>query len=83
MDTIIIDTIGPFPADKNESKHVLVILDNFSKFVELMASKDTMANSAAIGIFSFVCRYGTPRRIVSDNGTQFEIQIIIGRTLPT
>jgi hypothetical protein len=35
MDTVSIDTFGPFPVDEEDNKYMVVMIDCFSKFVEL------------------------------------------------
>lgn len=69
---VTIDFIGPFPRSKKGNKHLLVIQDKFTKWVEHVALKD--ATSAALKktlrerIF---CRFGWPEVIITDNGSQF------------
>jgi hypothetical protein len=76
MDTVSVDTLGPFPKDQDGNKYIIVIIDCFSKFVELQATKDLTAECAAQCLFRYVGRYGTPSRLVSDNGTQYVNEVI-------
>jgi hypothetical protein len=76
MDTISIDTIGPFPEDQDENKYIVAMVDCFSKFIELQPTKNVTAECAARCLFQFVGRYGTPSRLVSDNGTQYVNEVI-------
>ena len=67
-----IDLIGPFPKAKGKMTHVVVAVDYFTKWVEAKA----LATISEENIINFVhdqiwCRFGLPRVIVSDNGTQF------------
>ena len=71
MDKINIDTIGPLPADKDGNRHIIVMIDCFSRFVELYPVKDTSAIAAAKCLLHFSSRYGIPARISTDNGTQY------------
>ena len=50
---------------------ILVIIDNFTKFVELFAVKDVEAVTAAKCLLQLNCRYGPISVIRSDNGGQF------------
>jgi hypothetical protein len=71
MDTLNIDTIGPVPEDDMKNSYILVIIDCFSRFVELYAVPDTSALHAARCVLQHLGRYGAPRRIRTDNGSQF------------
>ena len=57
MDRLNIDTIGPLPEDERGNKYVIVIIDAFSRFIELRAAKDATGKSAARAILSFIGRY--------------------------
>jgi transposase InsO family protein len=69
------DTIGPLSNDSSE-KYILVIIDCFTRFVELYPIEDTSAMPCAKALLSHVCRYGTPMTIRSDRGTQFVNAVI-------
>ena len=71
MERININTIGPLPADEWGNAYILVMIDCFSRFVELYATCDVTALSAAKALLQFVGRYGCPSQILSDNGPQF------------
>jgi hypothetical protein len=71
MDRLCIDSIGPLPEDIDGNKHILVIIDAFSRFVELYATKSVEAQPAATALLHHLGRYGCPAQITSDNGTQF------------
>ena len=71
MDRINIDTIGPLPPDQDGYTHIIVIIDVFSRFVELYKCKDCSAASAVESIFDYVGRYGSPAQILTDNGAQY------------
>jgi hypothetical protein len=71
MQDISMDSITDFTADKYGNKHILVIIDNFSRFVELYPIPDLTAERAANCLCTFIGRYGAPATIRSDGGTQF------------
>ena len=73
MDRICIDAIGPINEEGQDDLHnyILVIIDAFSRFVRLYPVKDTTANSALTPLLDWICTFGCPSAIVSDNGTQF------------
>lgn len=76
MEVINIDTIGPLQEDAEGYQYILVIIDCFTRFVELYATKDTSALPCARSLLSHVGRYGAPMYIRSDRGTQFVNGII-------
>ena len=55
-----IDIIGPLSPDKDNYKYILVIIDNFTRFTELVRLKDVTAIGAAHALISIFDRYGSP-----------------------
>ena len=85
MERIQVDTMGPFKEDKFGNKYVVVIIDGFTRWIELVAVPSVDAETAArVALLPFVGRYGTPLQILSDGGTQFrndlwdELSLLIG-----
>lgn len=72
MECLNIDFIGPF----SDKCYVLVIIDAFTRFVELVATVDSTAKEACRGLVQHIGRYGTPKYIRPDNGPSFESRII-------
>nr|XP_016479749.1 PREDICTED: uncharacterized protein K02A2.6-like [Nicotiana tabacum] len=66
-----IDFMGPFPSSR-KNKYILLVVDYVSKWVEAIAlpTNDAMVVAAFVkkNIFS---RFGTPRALISDEGTHF------------
>ena len=65
--------MGPFPITVRQLKFLVVGIDYFTKWEEA----ETLATITEKNIRSFVwrnfiCRYGIPRVLVSDNGRQFD-----------
>ncbi|KAL2251472.1 UNVERIFIED_CONTAM: hypothetical protein Sindi_2269500 [Sesamum indicum] len=68
-----IDILGPFPPAKAQKKFIILAVEYFSKWVEAEA----IARITEKGMIDFIwkniiCRFGIPRTIISDNGTQFQ-----------
>jgi hypothetical protein len=76
MDRLNIDTIGPMPEDQDGFKYIIVIIDSFTRFIELYKAKDLTGTTAAQVVLQHVGRYGTPMTILSDNGTQFKNELV-------
>ncbi|XP_012835110.1 PREDICTED: uncharacterized protein LOC105955856 [Erythranthe guttata] len=67
-----IDLVGPFPQASGQRKFLIVAVDYFTKWVEA----EPLAKIAEADVIRFlwknvVCRFGIPRALISDNGTQF------------
>lgn len=76
MDRLNIDTIGPLPPDEQGYKHIIVIIDSFTRFIELYKARSTTAIAAAEAILQHIGRYGNPLEILTDRGTQYKNEIV-------
>lgn len=77
--TIGIDIMGPFPPTFRQKRFLLVIVDYFTRWVELFALRETTATHISnIIIDEIICRYGIPLYILSDNGPQFVSNLFNG-----
>ena len=67
-----IDAAGPFPADEDGYRFVLIAVDPFSKWVELRPVVSLHSWRAAHFLYEdIVGRWGTPRFVRTDNGSEF------------
>ena len=71
FDTIHIDHFGPLPHILNKNKHILVVIDAFTKFVKLYPVKTTSTKEVCFALDKYFSYYSRPRRLVSDQGTAF------------
>ena len=70
--TVGIDLTGPLPKTRRGHLYILVVIDYFTKWVELFPLSDTKAKTISqIFLDEVICRFGFPVRIISDNGVQF------------
>jgi transposase InsO family protein len=67
MECLNIDFIGPF----HDKKYILVIIDAFSRWVELYLCSAATAGESARCLFEHFGRFGAPRQIRSDRGSHF------------
>ena len=61
---------GIEPKAANEHRFILVAIDYFTKWVEA-ASSASVTRSVVVRFIrrEIICRYGLPRKIITDNGT--------------
>jgi hypothetical protein len=71
MERLNVDSIGPLTPDEKGNEHILVIIDCFTRFVELYPIPNTTAAVTARMLLQHIGRYGAPCEILSDNGSQF------------
>ena len=76
MERLNWDTIGPLPEDELGNKHIIVIIDCFTRFVELYAVRSVKAEVAAQALRAHMGRYGNASQILSDGGSQYVNTII-------
>jgi len=72
MECLNIDFIGPYP-DKG---YIMVIIDTFTRWVELYLSDDATAQTAAANLLNHFARYGSPAQLRSDRGPHFIADLI-------
>jgi hypothetical protein len=82
---IAMDTCGPFTEDAHGYIYILVIIDCFSKWVELYPLKSTTAEECARTLLRYYGTNGIPAEVLSDQGTQFHNQLLaaFSQLLPT
>jgi hypothetical protein len=73
---VSIDTLGPLPKDSDGSQYIIVVIDRFSRFVELFATKTCNAKAAASALLAVFSRYGPPLSVRSDQGPQFVSSVV-------
>lgn len=69
---LYIDLLGPYPRSKSGNVSLLIVLDQFSKFVLLKPLRKATSASIVTFVESEVFHmFGVPESILSDNGVQF------------
>ena len=72
FERIQIDILRPLPLTPRENKYILTIQDNFSKFADAIPLSQIDAATVATALAEqFISRYGCPRIIHTDQGTNF------------
>ena len=76
MEVLNIDTISPVEKDEFGNEYILVIIDCFTRWVELFPMPDTSAIASARALLNHCGRFGVPGEIRSDRGSQFVNNIL-------
>ena len=70
-----IDILGSFPLAIRQMKYLIVAIEYFTKWIEVEPVAQITAHKVQHFVWkNIVCRFEVPRRLVSDNGTQFASQ---------
>ena len=76
LERVAIDVLGPLTETHGGNEYVLVIGDYFTKWMEAYAIPDQQAETVATKIVEeFVCRFGVPLELHSDQGRNFELTV--------
>ena len=73
---ITADLMGPLPTTKKRNVHILVVVDHFTKWVEIRALKTKEATETAQELYKIICRHGVPEAILTDQGTNFQATLL-------
>ena len=71
------DYMGPLPETARGNRHILVMMDHFSKWCESFPTKDQKASTVAnILLHKVFSRFGPPTVLHSDQGANFESNLM-------
>jgi hypothetical protein len=76
--TVSVDYIESLIPDEFGNNMIIVIIDNFSRFVDLYPTKSTCAEGAADALLAFCGRYVTPLHFCTDSGANFKSTLVKG-----
>lgn len=69
---VALDIVGPLDKTANGNEYILTLQDQFSKFCMAIPLADTTASSVADGLIKrFICYFGIPRVILTNQGSNF------------
>ena len=69
MEHVHMDILGPFPPSESGNRYILLMVDQFTKWVEIHAIPDqTAEQTALIAVNQFFTRFGAPLQIHIDQG---------------
>jgi cleavage and polyadenylation specificity factor subunit 1 len=70
FENIAIDAVQ-MPTSTAGYKYILTLIDTFTRYTVLKPIKDMSAQTAAKAMIEYMCVYGAPNQIRSDNSTEF------------
>ena len=79
-----LDFPGPLPLTVRHHRYVLVMVEHFSKWIELVALPDKASEGAAYAFLDRVLsHFGAPAEVLTDQGTEFqgEFQVLCDKAL--
>lgn len=68
---VMVDCVGPLPKTKKGYEYLLTILDMSTRFPEAVPLRNIRARTVIDALIQFFTRYGLPREVQSDRGTNF------------
>ena len=70
---VALDLVGPLPITHHGNQYILVCMDYFTQWPEAYALPSmTSATVASVFVINWICRFGVPEQLHSDQGRQFE-----------
>ena len=73
MEWVHMDILGPFPPSESGNHYILLMVDQFTKWVEIHPIPDqTAERMARIAVDQFFSRFGAPLQIHTDQGKNFD-----------
>ena len=69
--TVHIDHKGPLNPMSDGKHHCLVVIDAFSRFIQVYPVKSTDATHTIEAMSTFITSFGIPQKLVYDRGTSF------------
>ncbi|XP_022111688.1 uncharacterized protein LOC110990915, partial [Acanthaster planci] len=76
MEKVHLDFLGPLPKTPRGNEYILMMVDQFTKWVECIPLPSQTAEvTAQAAVSSFFSRFGYPLQIVTDQGRNFESKL--------
>lgn len=77
FDHTFIDFVGPIPRSESGNRYIFTCSCDLTKFLVAVPTQDCTALTAANCLLeNIICRYNFPSRLISDNASDFTLQVI-------
>ena len=77
LQRVAMDFLGPLPETERGNWHVLMIADYFTKWTEAFPMSNMEAHTVAeLFVYNFVCHFGAPDYLHTDQGRNFESTLL-------
>ncbi|CAK1600066.1 unnamed protein product [Parnassius mnemosyne] len=73
--TVHADHLGPFVKSKKGNSYLLVLIDGFTKYINITPVKNTKSVTSIQVIKNHISYFGLPTRLITDKGTSFTSKI--------
>ena len=76
MERVALDILGPLPRTSRGNVYILVVANYFTRWTEAypMPSQEAITVAKRL-VNEFICRFGAPLQILTDQGAQFESRL--------
>ena len=71
LEMLCCDFQGPLVMTKRKNRYILLLIDHFTKFAWARALKSATSEAVAEVLLDYISMFGTPKVLLSDNGSQF------------
>ena len=72
LESLSIDILGPLTKTKKGHRFLVVITERFTKLMQVIPLRRIAAYTVAVAfVEGWICKYGPPKTLISDNGKQF------------
>lgn len=71
-----VDLIGPLPVTEHGYRYCVTMIDRRTRWPEIYPVQDMVAETVAKAVYNgWICRFGCPNKITTDQGRQFESEL--------